>query len=867
MSLPGLLPRNIFKKSSSAAYSILKRNAEKPTLIIIGGRGAIGTPASYLAVRKQLRVIVIDDGLSAFDNSTHTVHTSIVRPNKAIWPFMQALRSWRQGGPLDIRLSPSIIPFCWRAFLQSYLVRDKTIRGMWQACRSLAFESQKMYAEIEADLGPLKLGGLGRAHLSSPMIPSDRDIVLNLRAKLDAFGVESDVVEDARQIQSYVGDLVVRAPEVMVKYPEDFVLDLHKYKSRIFRKVIDNGGMFLNERAVGLDIGGNGRVNAVLTDKGNRVESDFVLCTGGWRIKEFLNASIGLNLNGDLTVAAGVRFRLPQKMVNRSVVCGPMFLAPGRGADGNECTDIGQMFLINFEDTVTHQKHVLQAIDRFHTYFDYQKDIGRVWNCVGRPITPSGMPFVEKVSPNMVVSLGAGMFGATIGPGLANRSLDLLCDDVEHPYHSAFGRQRTWDIALAYVQNLMPTQKAIAVDRGAESPEDHGANMPQPRVIQIGRRGSMTKAITQNLSGPFQVSVFGASDVQGVLSEMRNSPESVILVASHGSRANLPPHYDTDYIRAEDILERVLLEDTAANLTGVVVISGGLDPSRLQHLMAKAKQRRVRFVALPSLATSMETLFHASRGLLEKSKTPRAIFVEDIFHRGKKEVPSMGSIQIVKEIGDSIGWSRLLLVTTDELARMELMRRYPLSRVVLETNHDRLEEYYNGNFDFIPVILKSQRLASGYVYAHRLIFRGDNTQIILEQRVTERDKLIPPLKAVLDTLPRLPQDFTGTGISSVTPFVSCDIAGSSLEQMVASIIEALAKSKSITSVYLPKDNSRFQGILPEKFLDMVPEERIRWVPTTSSLEIHSLVDSQTFQIGIELDHSRSASFSAFAQYH
>lgn len=842
----GQRPLEILKTAFLACYSTIARHPEKPTLIIIGGRGAIGTPASYLATRKQFRVIVVDDGVAAFDNSTHTVHTSIVRPNRAIWPFMQAMKSWHQGGPLDIRLSPAIFPFGWQSFLQSYLVSENAVRRMWEACRALAFESRRMYAEIEAELGLIKLGASGRAHLSSPMISSDRGVVLTLKDKLEAVGVQSEVVEESNQIQSYVGDLTVRFPEIMVKYPEDFVLDLHKYKSQIWKKVSENDGICVHERAVGFDVGTNGHINAVLTNKGTRIEGDFVLCTAGWRAKELLSKTIGLDLNGDLTVAAGVRFKLPKKMVNRSVVCGPMFLAPGRDSNGVECTDVGQMFLINFEDTATSQKHLSQAVERFHTYFDYKGDIGKVWNCVGRPITPSGMPFIERVCPNMVVALGAGMFGASIGPGLAKRSLELLCEGREHSHHSVFQRRNTWDIAHSYLETHLK-------NTGDEplSVQSHAGENTTPRIIQIGRRGSMTKAIANNLSSSFHLTVCGASDVEGILTELKNNPQSVVLVASHGSGAKLPPHYDGGYIRAEEILQQILLEEKVP--MGIVVISGGIDPRRLQYLVTKAKQRSVRFVVLPSLATSMEMLVNACRGLLKKTINPRAIFVEDTFHEGKKEVPSSGSLQILKEFGDAIGWSRILIVTTDELVTTELARKYPHSKVILEKDHNQLEKYYNEVSDFVPIIVKSQRLPVEYVYAHRVSFQGDDLQITLEQRVTERDELIPPLKAVLSTLSSLPHDFTGTGISSVIAFPDYNIGDVSLRQMAAFIIESLAKSNSITRVYIPMENG-FDGILTPTFFKIVPEDSVHRVPSPS-LEIHSLVNGQPFQINIQLVRS------------
>lgn len=807
-------------------------------------------------------MVIIDDGVSAFDSSTHTVHTSIVRPNKAIWPFMQAFKSWRQGGPLDIHLSPSVLPFCWNAFLQSYFVSNEAVREKWNACRTLACESRRLYAEIETELGSIKLGESGRAHLSSPLVSSDREVVLSLKEKLDCVGVNSELLDDANQIQSYVGNLTVRSPDVMVKYPEDFVLDLHKYKSKIFKTVAEHDGICVDDKAVALDIGANGRVNAVLTNRGNRIRCDSVLFAGGWRAAELLQQSFGLGLNGDLTVAAGVRFKLPTQMVKRSVVCGPMFLAPGTDENGTECTDVGQMFLINFKDSATSRKHVSQAVERFHTYFEYGEDIGRIWNCVGRPITPSGLPFVEQVSQNMVVALGAGMFGASIGPALAKRSLDLLCEGIQHPYHSVFQRQNLWDIVHSYVQSHLPTKSIASGDQiGADCVEPGAENKSKPPLIQVGKRGSMTKALTDHLSESFQLSVFGASRVEKILEAIHRNPESVILVASHGSRANLPRHYDDNYVRAEDLIERVILDHRSSKITGIVVISGGLDSDRMQYVMTQASQRGIRFVLLPSLATSMEALVNATRGLLRNIRKPRAIVVEDTFHEGKKEVPSSGSIQILKECGEIMGWQRIQLVATHEMAATELPRRYPLSKVVLEKDQDLHENYCYGYSNVIPIIVKSQRLPVDYIYSHRVSLRGDDMHITLEQRVTKRDTLIPPLKDVLNSLSNLPKGFVGTGISSVIPFDNLDIDAGSLTQVTSIILKSLAKSKSITKIYLPKDHY-FDDLLGSDFFDLIPNASVYRLSNIPYLEMHAIVDTQILQIRIRRDDWQTGAFLA-----
>lgn len=297
-------------------------------------------------------------------------------------------------------------------------------RNTWKAFRALGVQSRNIYLNFDKELGRITLGDTGRGHMSSPLIAEDSLEVLALRDNLNAYGVKSAILTGSREIQNCVGSLPVRHPELMVLYPEDFVLDLHQYKSKILNKVYEGGGTFLQDTVVGIKQDSSGNATTVVTEKGHHIQTDAIFYAGGWKSSVFLKTWLRINLNAHLNLATGVRFALPGHLVNRSIVCGSMFMAPGHDPDGNKITDVGQMFLFNVKDSCPSEKHRAQAVKRFYTYFDYKGDIPGLWNCVGRPITTNGLPFIERVAPNIVIALGPGMFGVTAGACLAQRGLE-----------------------------------------------------------------------------------------------------------------------------------------------------------------------------------------------------------------------------------------------------------------------------------------------------------------------------------------------------------------------------------------------------------------------------------------------------------
>ena len=819
-------------------------DGETADLVIIGAGGAIGLPASYLAATlRKLKVVMIDRGGAALDSSTHTVHTSITRPNNAVWPVGRAVESWLHNGPFDVNLTPMFLPFAFHSVLQTYFVSEDRLFRMWNAFRRLVIESNQIYQTLDKELGSIKAGGTGRAHLPSLLVPGDHETALGLREKLCAVGVESEVINDPKYIQSYVGRLRVRHPDLMIRYPEDFVLDLMKYKARAHDAIIANGGVFLRDTVSGLEQDSKGKITAVLTQTGARIKTGAVLYTGGWWAGFFLKKWLGINLDYHLTVASGVRFVLPDHMVDRSIVGGPMFLAPGYNASGLPVTDVGQMFLTNFTSGFPNEKHLAQAIERFHTYFDYQGPISKVWSCVGRPITTSGMPFIEKVAPNMVVALGPGMFGVTVGTGLAKRGLDLLLDDVAHPDHPFFDRQPCWKIVARFLQDKLASRS-----RPPQKDEDD-----IHRVVQLGKRGAMTAVLEQMLSQTFPYAVYGSREIDAVIEDIRKHQAVVLLVASHGPQARLPAHYGSDYLYADEAIRKVLDESETQHLRGIVVISGGIPKPRLHALMSSANRRKVRFVHLPGLATSMEVLLTALQSLLPFVDRNSKITIEDTFHKGKKEIPSAGGSQLLGMMVNRFGEERVLITVDEPVSEeTEIRAQFPAARVKSARTDQDSEGFRRQHPDLTHIIGRSHRIdGTSYHYQHRVSLEMSAVTVSLEQTVTDRARLVSPVRKVIQRLDSLEPDFTGTSISSVLPVVRFE-PRSSLQDALVAIIQGLQDVGALVRLRTrdAKPNKFLQGLLTDS---LGQSRRFQHSPALSScLQLEAEIDSQSLILTVSL---------------
>ena len=837
-------------------------------LTIIGSDGAVGLPASYIASLRPVSLTTISSQPSTLVSSTHTVHTSLVRPNCAVWPLGKALGSWLNNGPFDIRVSFGTLGFGLHCLLQSYCVTEYQVSEMWKALRRLAWESRNVYLEFDREFGGIRIGESGRGHLASPFAEDGKETVLKLRDKLRALGVESDLLTSGKEIQDFVGRLKIRQPELMVQYPEDFVLDLNRYRTSLMQQVAANGGIHVQETVTGLERDSRGKITAVLTSGGSRILTDMVFYAGGWKANQFLKDCLGLSLSSHLNVASGVRFQLPDHLVGRSVVCGSMFLAPGYDTLGNPVTDVGQMFLVNFKDPYPNEKHRVQALERFHSYFDYQDDITKIWNCVGRPITTNGLPFLERVAPNMVVALGGGMFGVTTGAGLAQRGLNLLLDNESHPDHDIFTRKSAWNITSAFLRDKISPRKTPtlrdpsplppASPFSPSNPTSHASrHRSPPRIIQLGQRGAMTTVLASTLCKTNPYAVYPSRSTAASIADISAHPHAILLVATHGPLTKLPAHYGAHYVSADAAIDAVLSAPETRDLSGIVVVSGGMSRAVIENLAQRARARGLSFIYFPSLATSAVVLLKAVRVLLSacrEGKQGTSVRIEDRFHKQKKEVPSAMHGQLIAAIVERFGVDGVAVLVGKEGIQEELRSQYPRMAVEIAAGRDDRVTEASGRFPgLVSVVSESFRVGDAYRCQHRFTLREHGLIITLEQCLVDRTQFVPPVRHAIEKLASGPPCFYALEAGAVVPVVDFK-AATSLTAGVKSIIEGLGAGGSISSITV-------RDTPPDPFVQRLltdessgKKHRFQHAPELScSLHVAAQIDGQDLSISVSTE--------------
>jgi hypothetical protein len=437
-----------------------------------------------------------------------------------------------------------------------------------------------------------------------------------------------------------------------------------------------------------------------------------------------------------------------------------------------------------------------------------------------------------------VVALGPGMFGITTGTGLAQRGLDLLLDNKINPDHKFFQRQSGWNIISSF---LISPKTSVEHDF---RPYSKG-----PRVIQLGKRGAMTGVLHQTLARSHDIAVYGARDVDFVIRDIQTRPGAILLVASHGMQAKLPAHYDKDYVSANQAIEKVLMQAPCQNLLGFIVISGGIPRNILQELIRLASSRRVRFVHLPGLATSMAVLLNAVRSLLPNIENPTRIIIEDTFHKAKREIPSAGGSQLLAYVVKCFGTDRLIILVSDSSLQAELTSQYPGATIKVARNDNDIQNISHQFPDLITVVSRSYRLDVPYHYQHRLTMQGNMFTITFDQSVTNRAQLIPPIHQVIQKFASLPPGFSCTNISSVLPVITFE-PRSSFTEGLTGIIMSLQNANAILSIQT-RQAEPDQWIREQLTGSSGQIIRSKHVPSLSCcMRINAAIDAQSFSLSL-----------------
>lgn len=387
-----------------------------PKSILIIGGGVIGMCTAYYALRKGLRVTVVERGPPDHDccslgNAGFVVPSHFV-PLAAPGMVGLGLRMLlNPSSPFFIKPRFSLDLFRWlwlfcRAANAGHVVRSAPL------IRDLSMASRACFEELAqipgSDFGLTKKGLLllckSKHHLHEEMK------AVRLAEKLNfPFEVLSPgKAEERAGIRLNVAG--------GVHYPLDCHLNPPRFLTAMTKQVENLGGTICWSAPVCGWKSNRGRILAVQTERGEMSADEYVLAAGAWSP----DLVRGLNLRLPIQAGKGYSFTLPAPRQQPAV---PIILTEARIAVtpmGQALRFGGTMELAGLDESVNpvRAQAIVRAIPEY--FPDFSSDDFRdvpAWYGL-RPCSPDGLPYIGRVRryDNLSIAAGHAMLGVSLGP-------------------------------------------------------------------------------------------------------------------------------------------------------------------------------------------------------------------------------------------------------------------------------------------------------------------------------------------------------------------------------------------------------------------------------------------------------------------
>lgn len=395
-------------------------------VIVVGG-GVIGACCAYFLTRRGVQVTVLERdevGKGASYGNAGLIspgHPPINRPGRV----QQALRS--MGDPLSPlyispRWAPDLVRWLW--LFRRYCT-DAHVEHAMSALAPLGHRTGELFDElIEGEA--LDCGYRRSGYLE----------VFDTEAGLDAGRQEAEVVERHGFAPEYLDGPALREREPLLGagvaggwfHDEGLVAEPYRFVLEVMERAAARGAEVRPHQDVREILTDSGRVTAVRTAAGERVEADaLVLATGAYSPE--LMASLGCPL--PIQPAKGYHadrrrgepgtptLSVPCLLGERAVFCSPM---------GDRVRFAGTLEFSGRNHAIRRDRlHQLDAAaQRYFTVGELPDPVSE-W-CGLRPCTPDGLPVIGEV-PGCVgayVATGHAMLGLTLGPVTGRLVADLV---------------------------------------------------------------------------------------------------------------------------------------------------------------------------------------------------------------------------------------------------------------------------------------------------------------------------------------------------------------------------------------------------------------------------------------------------------
>ncbi len=383
-------------------------------IVIIGG-GIVGLSTAWFCRQQGHDVTVIDrndaqrDGCS-FGNAGMIVPSHFI-PLAAPGMISLGLKwMWNPQSPFYIqpRASLDLVRWMWhfkRACTAEHVERSGPL------LRDLHMRSRDLYEQLQTQLpGGFGLQQRGLLVLCKTTVGLDDEA--KTAAKADRLGVSAKVLDPAAT--------AAQDPSVQmdvagsVYYPNDCHLSPQRLMAEIESSLHSQGCQFLWQTAAIGFTTSTGRVDAVVTNRGEITADEFVISSGVWSTE--LAKQLGLALPMQAGKGYSVTLDEPRQQPD---LCSLLHEARVAVTPiGRSLRVGGTMEIAGVDESISPSRvrGILQAVPKYFPALAENDFANRpVWSGL-RPCSPDGLPYLGRSSrwSNLVVSTGHAMMGVSL---------------------------------------------------------------------------------------------------------------------------------------------------------------------------------------------------------------------------------------------------------------------------------------------------------------------------------------------------------------------------------------------------------------------------------------------------------------------
>ena len=388
-----------------------------PNQVLIVGGGVIGLSAAWYCTQRGLRVTLVERRGAARDGCSFG-NAGMICPSHFVplaAPGMVALGlkwMWNPKSPFYIkpRLDADLLSWgfkFWRASNARQVERAAPLLRDFSLASRAAFEA--IAARPGVDFGLVKRGLIMLCKTSHAF---DDEARLAERAR--ALGIPAEVL-DARQTAALDPGVTMDVVG-SVHFPRDCHLTPDRFLATLQAEAQQAGATFLWDTEVTGWRTSGGRIDALLTSRGELTADDYVLCGGSW--SPVVARDLGLRL--PMQAGKGYSLTLPQPrqlpglcaiLTEARVAVTPMGSALRFG---------GTMEIAGLNEDINpvRVRGIAEAAPRYYPEFRVEDFEGiQPWRGL-RPVSPDGLPYLGRTSrlKNLIVATGHAMLGLSLGP-------------------------------------------------------------------------------------------------------------------------------------------------------------------------------------------------------------------------------------------------------------------------------------------------------------------------------------------------------------------------------------------------------------------------------------------------------------------